>query len=485
MALSVPANLESGATKRQSKNKKMTFENLQSPDFFGWMGRPGMRSFDHEIIRSRLSELKSIRQKGDVHELLYYFSEGIHGNMAGMGTPEIYESNDNHEAYDLIKSYVDEISLGLSQIADLPPDVLSDSAKLAFLQRSSQAYGRCALMLSGAGSMAPFHLGVCKALVLQGLLPTIISGSSGGAIIAAIVCTRDDEELETLLQSEMLAEMFNLVHAAYEADTKLLSGDDVAKIICAWIPDVTFAEAYKKTGRHLCISVAPAELHQQSRTLNSITTPNVLLRESIQASCAVPGFMEPVKLMARGIGGERVPYVSSRSWIDGSVTDDLPASRLRRIFGCNFFIASQTNPMILWSVQDPNSRGPMSDWLDFWQSASKEWVKAFYPAAQKMVQNVYPMNLVMRMYSTILTQDYTADVNILPTQKFVNPNAMLEVIEPKAALDLVNDGEANGWRQIRRIRNCIQIGLKIDSLITDLSDDDNIHERDHIREGGL
>ena len=75
------------------------FENLQSPDLLGWMSRPGMRSFDHEIIRSRLSELKTIRQKGDAHELLYYFSEGIHGNMAGMGTPEIYESNDNHEAY--------------------------------------------------------------------------------------------------------------------------------------------------------------------------------------------------------------------------------------------------------------------------------------------------------------------------------------------------------------------------------------------------
>ena len=43
--------------------------------------------------------------------------------MAGMGA-EIYESNDNHDAYDLIKSYVDEISLGLSQVVDLPPDVL-------------------------------------------------------------------------------------------------------------------------------------------------------------------------------------------------------------------------------------------------------------------------------------------------------------------------------------------------------------------------
>ena len=462
----------------------MKFDNLQAPDFFGWIGHRGVRSFDHDIIKSRLDELTALRKRGNANELLYYFSEGIHGNMAGMGAPEIYESNDNHEAYDLIKSYVDEISLGLTQIAGLPASIMSDTAKLSFFQRSSQAYGRCALMLSGAGAMAPFHLGVCKSLAFQGLLPKVISGSSGGAIIAAIICSRNDAELSTLLQSEKLSEMFNLVHAAYEHDTNLLSGEEVSKIISAWIPDITFAEAFERTGRHLCISVAPAELHQQSRTLNSVTTPNVLLRESSQASCAVPGFMEPVKLMARGIEGDRVPYVSSRSWIDGSVTDDLPASRLRRIFGCNFFIASQTNPMILWSVQDPNSRGPVSDWLDFWQSASKEWVKAFYPAAQQMVQNVYPVNLMMRMYSTILTQDYTADVNILPTQKFVNPNAMLEIIAPQAALELVKDGEANCWRQIRRIRNCIQIGLKIDSLVAELTDNSEANTTERVLGGG-
>ena len=367
----------------------MKFDNAQTPNYFSWTGRQGVRAFDHDIIRSRFEELKSIRVKGDANELLYYFSEGIHGNMAGMGAPEIYASNHNHEAYDLIKSYVDEVSLGLSQIANLPASVLSDAAKLSFFQRSSQAYGRCALMLSGAGSMAPFHLGVCKALASQGLLPKVISGSSGGAIIASIICTHSDDELSSLLQSEKLSEMFNLVHAAYEEDTNLLTGNDVAKIIDAWIPDVTFAEAFEKTGRHLCISVAPAELHQQSRTLNSVTTPNVLLRESIQASCAVPGFMEPVKLMARGIDGARVPYVSSRSWIDGSVTDDLPASRLRRIFGCNFFIASQTNPMILWSVRDPDSKGPMSDWAYFWQSCWANVGKSLvWHMLGKMVGNV-------------------------------------------------------------------------------------------------
>ena len=54
-----------------------------------------------------------------------------------------------------------------------------------------------------------------------------------------------------------------------------------------------------------------------------------------------------------------------------------------------------------------------------------------------------------------------------------------------SAAAFARDQQIDGVRQIRRIRNCIQIGLKIDSLITDLSGDDNIHERDHIREGGL
>jgi len=39
------------------------------------------------------------------------------------------------------------------------------------------------------------HIGVVKALYTIGMLPDIISGSSLGAIVAAFVCVRSDEEL--------------------------------------------------------------------------------------------------------------------------------------------------------------------------------------------------------------------------------------------------------------------------------------------------
>ncbi len=64
---------------------------------------------------------------------------------------------------------------------------------------------------------------------------------------------------------------------------------DLEKLVARMVPDMTFQEAYEKTGRQVSITVAPAEPHQRSRLLNAITSPNVLIRSAVMASCAVPG----------------------------------------------------------------------------------------------------------------------------------------------------------------------------------------------------
>mgnify|MGYP000244398993 FL=1 len=106
--------------------------------------------------------------------------------------------------------------------------------------------------------------------------------------------------------------------------------------------------------------------------------------------------------------------------------------------------------------------------VTFWQGASKEWVKAVYPYAQSMVQNIYPMNMLTRMWFSVFTQDYTADVNILPTQRFVNPMAMLEKIKPEHAMELVLDGEEHTWPHIERIKNSTTVGFKLDEILDQL-----------------
>ncbi len=47
------------------------------------------------------------------------------------------------------------------------------------------------------------HFGVVKAFLDAGLLPRVITGTSAGGLIAALVCTRTDEELKLLLVPEV------------------------------------------------------------------------------------------------------------------------------------------------------------------------------------------------------------------------------------------------------------------------------------------
>ena len=47
------------------------------------------------------------------------------------------------------------------------------------------------------------HFGVVKAFLDQGILPRVITGTSAGGLIAALVCTRTDDELKRLLVPDL------------------------------------------------------------------------------------------------------------------------------------------------------------------------------------------------------------------------------------------------------------------------------------------
>ena len=138
---------------------------------------------------------------------------------------------------------------------------------------------------------------------------------------------------------------------------------DLEKIVARLIPDMTFQEAYEKTGRQISITAAPAEPHQRSRLLNAITSPNVLVRSAVMASCAVPGVFPPVMLMARNVHGESQPYLPTRRWVDGSIADDLPAKRLSRLYSANHYIVSMVNPIAIPFLKNEGERNAMTSAL--------------------------------------------------------------------------------------------------------------------------
>jgi hypothetical protein len=82
---------------------------------------------------------------------------------------------------------------------------LSVDEVLTFLKRARASYGRTALCLSGGAMMGLYHFGHVLGLLEAGMLPHIISGTSAGAIIGAVVCTRTDEELRRDLQADILS----------------------------------------------------------------------------------------------------------------------------------------------------------------------------------------------------------------------------------------------------------------------------------------
>jgi hypothetical protein len=105
-----------------------------------------------------------------------------------------------------IANYYDTVSKGLDSLAEAP--VASSSSgtsnaanelkdRITLVRKMKQNVGRTALMLSGGGAQAMYHLGSIRALVDSELYSDIhvISGTSGGSITAACCAMFTSEEL--------------------------------------------------------------------------------------------------------------------------------------------------------------------------------------------------------------------------------------------------------------------------------------------------
>ena len=145
-----------------------------------------------------------------------------------------------------------------------------------------------------------------KALLEQDLLPDVISGSSAGSFVAAVIGTHDEATLTRSAATVEAGDAFgDLGSGAGSSSGRTIAGrqqigrGDLQAAIEAQVPDLTFEEAFQLTGRKINISVSPSEVHQSSRLLNAVTSPNVCIREAVMASCAVPGVFPAVTLMAK------------------------------------------------------------------------------------------------------------------------------------------------------------------------------------------
>ncbi|MFT7404630.1 DUF3336 domain-containing protein [Zhongshania sp.] len=465
----IDQELDNAETYEQWKAAAMRSDQKSGLDYWKNVDRSGL--YDFKAIRQRLDRLRDLRVKGDNHGLMFSLNEGIHGNMAGMGRSSLYKKA-RFGTKNLIVEYIEEIGSALLHLASDRTEDIPLEEKFEFFQRASHCFGRSALMLSGSGTLLYFHLGVVKALWEQQLLPPIISGSSGGALVSALVGTHSRADLAKIFTPEYIS-----IEVTKEA-SKLanlnifkraaISPEAAAKLYERLIPDLTFQEAFHLTGLQINVSVAPAEKHQSSRLLNAVASPNVMIREAVMASCAFPGAFPPVTLAAKNQRGERQAYLASQKWIDGSVSDDMPIKRVARLYGVNHFIVSQTNPIALPFVsesKDQNSWGIIKHAM---RNTTREWLLAGTKLISKPVGLNPSLSKLVNMTSSVLAQTYTGDINILPPRRLHNPMGLLSGRTTEEAMDMIRDGERACWPYIETIRLQTNVSHVLDRILRDM-----------------
>lgn len=346
-----------------------------------WVNLDRDSSYDWQILRSLKRDLERCRKLGDDRGLCNQLRAQSSRNMCRILSPALYRKS-QVQTKRLIHDYIREVRQCIAHIADrnsfgAGTTMVSSQEKRQVLNDMRTALGRTTLVLQGGAMVSMFHLGVVMALYLQRLLPQIVTGTGSGALIAALVCTTPDDGLFDMLEgSKINLEAF--VRARTCRSTSCLSGwlgtsflttlrrrykryrtqkhffdiDILQECARDNLGDITFEEAYAKTGRILNITIAMSEVAGTPQLLNYITAPHVLVRSAVVASIATSKQMyAPVHLLCKGDTGAITLYFAADCSERGirrqdSVHPEAPLQRIGELFNVNHFIVSQTRPYV-------------------------------------------------------------------------------------------------------------------------------------------
>lgn len=440
-----------------------------------WRQAQASTLYDHAEIRARLDRLRTHLDAGAAQELLYSLNEGVHGNMGGMGKPVLY-TRAMCGTKQLIDDYVATIAEALEYLSRCPASEISHAEKVDFFRRASHCYGRSALLLSGGAGLIYFHHGVVQELIDQDLLPNVISGASAGSIIAAQLGTLTDSELRTgyftrkrYLEPTRTRLLDVFMGKVDPEDAKLARERMLDEVIAK---DLTFQEAYERTGRYINISISPAEKHQSSRLMNAITSPNVYIRSAASASSSIPGVIPSERLYAKGIDGKPRTYLASRRWVDGSLSGDLPAKRLSRLYGVNHFIVSLINPVVVPFINDVKAR-QQAGLRTALSLASLRVTNEVLATLERLLDQRGTMgSLVASQLAyaiSMMDQKYLGDINILLEKSDFRWRQTVFEFRDGEIEQMVAAGMRRTWPKIAQIRNAALISRTLDRILEDLN----------------
>jgi NTE family protein len=175
------------------------------------------------------------------------------------------------------------------------------------------------LVLSGGGARGIAHLGIVKALLERGIAPTVISGTSSGALVGSLLANgyTPDEALELFLSNRL----FRKLRPGW-GGPGLLRIDGLAVLLKEFLPENSF----EKLKIPLIVNATDVNSGEAIYFSEGELVPVLL------ASCCIPGVFKPYSLLGRSL-------------VDGGVLDNLPVSPVEPLV--DYIVGSHCNPFEL------------------------------------------------------------------------------------------------------------------------------------------
>eukprot|EP00924_Labyrinthula_sp_SR-Ha-C_P016466 maker-scaffold_6-snap-gene-4.19-mRNA-1 protein AED:0.00 eAED:0.00 QI:111/1/1/1/1/1/2/85/783 len=428
---------------------------------------------------------------------------------------------------------------------DLVDELLLVRERIRFFEETQQSFGNSALLLSGGAALGLRHVGVVKALFEEKLLPRVLSGSSAGSIVCGMVGASTDKELLKLFDPSQLNLRFfgredsladDLDKFMQQPDRNsllptnatqkrkrkpgILRVDSTNRTVTALLPqplqqyfhflrkllpefidkksfldakvlqkairdaigDITFLEAYKKTGRIINITVtehkgdSETESTEFPRLLNYLTTPDILIWSACAASCSLPGVFEPSKLFKK-LDNEVIECdLNGVKWKDGSIENDLPAKRIKEMFDINHFIVSQVNPHakilaphteIDFSGRMPNREANFYTWTWRWTGRVVMFLRDQLRSYAKHLADCMPFQFLAEIIP-LLTQKYHGDITITTNVTLADLKMLLRNPTREQYKQLTEEGQQMTFPHIPQIRQRCMMEFMLNDCVVAL-----------------
>lgn len=448
-----------------------------------WKTQVEYAYYDYNTVKRVATQLRELRNKVEadasgetiggtqsVDELKTLLENCIKNNFVGVENTRLY-SETYFGTKDLVQDFIDQVQESLRAIAETHH--ISSQEKQLFFKHLDTNYGRTALCLSGGATFAYYHFGVIKALLDTGNLPQIITGTSAGALVAALIATRTDEELKHLLVPSLAYRIrastdsfLTWFRRWWRTGARFDSVEWARQSSWFCRGSTTFREAYERTGRILNVSCVPSDPHSPTILANYLTSPDCVIWSAVLASAAVPGILNPVVLMRKTRDGTLAPYSFGSKWKDGSLRTDIPLKSLNLHFNVNFSIVSQVNPHInLFFFSPRGSPGrPVTHrrgrgWRGGFLGSSIE--TAIKLDLQKYLKILRHLELLPRPlgqdWSEIWLQRFSGTITLWPKSILGDFFHILSDPSPARLARMIRVGEISTWPKIKFIDNRMKV----------------------------